>query len=186
MGSYQGVTGDLTAYAGYVFVPTTAGSVLALNVTNGALEASLPSRSQVQGAVSVDETTNTVYYGSQDTNVYAAQISMSPPGITNKWNVEINYLVTSCPVVDLANRALLVTASSGQGGGGGVLVRVSSTCTRVCRHGGRGVQVFTAVCSLVGSGRQQRGDDAGFVNQRGRQRTCVSCTDASGVRRQRG
>lgn len=137
---FQGVSGAITYYKDssgeYLFMGTTAGLLAMVDATTGLLVSSdyLSSGSTVFGAASIDPTSSTVFFTSQDMNVYAGTISGGSAMTAWSQLVISGNLIGTTPVIETSNNVLYVTTEGLQGGGaGGALCSVDSTsCRGLC------------------------------------------------------
>lgn len=167
---FQGVSGAITYYKDsngeYLFMGTTAGLLAMVDATTGLLVSSdyLSSGSTVFGASSIDPTSSTVFFTSQDMNVYAGTISGGSAMTAWSQLVISGNLIGTTPVIETSNNVLYVTTEGLQGGGaGGALcsVDMSGSHTVTVLHTAAS-PVFTSPV-VAAPDRILFGDSAGTV-----------------------
>ena len=154
---FQGVSGAITYYKDsngeYLFMGTTAGLLAMVDATTGLLVNSdyLSSGSTVFGASSIDPTSSTVFFTSQDMNVYAGTISGGSAMTAWSQLVISGNLIGTTPVIETSNNVLYVTTEGLQGGGaGGALCSVDSTsCRGLCLPTVRPAYLHMCVLSVL-------------------------------------
>jgi len=137
-GTIAGVSSDVTFYNGTVSFGTESGAFFVLDAASGELFdafSQINANSKIQGAVSVDTATSTLYFTSQGETVYRVSLDLKRRQVQEHIPYSLGSIISTTPVVDVANRGLLVTTHGGLRVSGS-LYRIDCrlTCAGSCAH----------------------------------------------------